>query len=51
MKWIKKIDFKTAFDNSIEIIFVVFSFPIWFPVTCYKYGLVYSDNLINKFID
>jgi len=51
MKWFKKIQFKKISDNTTELIFKVCSFPIWFFVTCYKYGLVYSDNLINKFIE
>lgn len=46
----KRKKWNDGFDWIAESIIKICSFPIWFPVLCYKYGMVYSDNLKNKFI-
>lgn len=46
-----KIDWSKKFDVVGEWVLIVFSFPIWFPISCYKYGLVKSDNIIKKYIN
>lgn len=50
-KWFKNIKWTKGAEWFAELIIVICSFPIWFPILCYKYGLVYSDNAVKKFIE
>tara|TARA_R100001244_G_scaffold40790_1_gene36663 strand:+ start:2247 stop:2411 length:165 start_codon:yes stop_codon:yes gene_type:complete len=51
MEFLKKVKEAKIGYHISEGIIRVCSFPIWFPILCYKYGLVYSDILKDKFID
>lgn len=51
MGFLKKIDWLKIAEWIAEAIIVLSSMIIWFPVTCYKYGMVFSDNVVKKFIE
>lgn len=46
----KKIQWKKGAEWFAELIIILCSFPVWFPVLCFKYGMVYSDICVKKFI-
>jgi len=33
-----------------ENIYIIISFPIWFPITVWKFGLIKSDNILTKLV-
>jgi len=35
---------------KIKYIYIIASFFIWFPVVAWKFGLIYSDNLLEKLV-
>lgn len=46
----KKIQWTKGAEWFAELIIILCSFPVWFPVLCFKYGMVYSDICVKKFI-
>lgn len=47
---LKNIQWSEITSTIGEWILIVLSMVIWLPVTCFKFGLVVSDNIIEKYV-